>query len=82
MRRCTGPVRPLLVMDCVHKGKTGKTQKNAPDHYNPEHPNLLSLIDQRLQQMITICCCHRIHGRYCAVAFSSDGNQGNEPAHW
>jgi len=59
-----------------------KTQKNAPDHYNPEHPNLLSLSYQRLQQMITICCCHRIHGRYCAVAFSSDGNQGNEPAHW
>jgi len=59
-----------------------KIQKNAPDHNNPEHPNLLPLCYQRMQQMITICCCHRIHGRYCAVAFSSDGNLGNEPAHW
>jgi hypothetical protein len=64
------------------KNRKYMNAKKCSGLYNPEHPNLLSLSYQRMQQMITICCCHRIHGRCFSAAFLNDGNQGNVPAHW
>ena len=67
--------------DKKDKRGTKKQQKKCSGLLHPKHSNLRSLSYQRMKQMITICCCHRIHGRCFSAAFLNDGNQGNVPAH-